>query len=172
MLHYKLIVPYSMNDDGVGIPASRGYTIPFLQYSTMIYMHHCANPCFRLYTEIPTHLPSSINLIQLPRRRNLPDISAIHPVSPPSKSAKHTWLLVLCPLTGKCIACLLPLYVPISLNRLILSFTSLLNSFSIFIFVRSAVSAAIVLLSMSPTLARGKMWCFARMREECCWPMP
>lgn len=39
-------------------------------------------------------------------------------------------------------------------------------------FERSAVMARMVLVGISPIRARGKMWCFARMREECCVPMP
>lgn len=48
-------------------------------------------------------------------------------------------LLVFCPLTGRLIACLLPLYVPRLRNRVILSTISLLLSFSIFMVLSSAV---------------------------------
>ena len=80
--------------------------------------------------------------------------------------------LVLCPRTGKPMACRLPLYVPISFNRLILSCTSRRASFSIFIVDNSAVRSMTVAFFNAPTLAQGWMWNLAMIFCETLGPMP
>lgn len=96
-----------------------------------------------------------------------------------SQPFRSTWLsflavlicvLVLWPRTGKPIACLLPLYVPISLNLLMLSCTIFLASFSIVIVDSSAVNAVIVLCGKEPIFIRGWMQYLARIRVEVCGP--
>ena len=66
-----------------------------------------------------------------------------------------TCVLVLCPLTGKPIACLLPRYVPISLNLLMLSCSCRLRSVSIFMLDNSALILRIWLLTRLLTFAVG-----------------
>ena len=83
-----------------------------------------------------------------------------------------TCVLVLWPRTGSPIACRLPLYVPISFNRFMFSCTSLLASFSIFIFVNSAVRSRTVAFLRLPTLAKGWMWNRAMTRCDTLGPMP
>jgi hypothetical protein len=64
--------------------------------------------CIPYYTtsSIPTHSTIPCDLVQLSRRHNLPIISH-NPFQ--LQPLEHTCDLVLCPLTGKPIACLLPL---------------------------------------------------------------
>lgn len=89
-----------------------------------------------------------------------------------SFSTVDVWVLVLCPLTGKPIACRLPLYVPVSLSRLMLLTISLRRSFSIFMFDNSAVMSRIVWLEREPRRAVGWI-CRRAMRREATWgPTP
>jgi hypothetical protein len=81
-------------------------------------------------------------------------------------------VLVLCPRTGRPIACLRPLYVPISFNLRMLSCTSRRASFSIFIVDNSAVRSMTVAFLSAPTLAQGWMWNLAMMFCETLGPMP
>ena len=81
-------------------------------------------------------------------------------------------VLVLCPLTGKPIACLLPLYVPISLNRVIFCTNSLRKSFSIFIFDSSALISSTFLLEREPRRAVGWMYMRASRCAHIWGPMP
>ena len=69
----------------------------------------------------------------------------------------RTCVRVLCPLTGKLIACLLPLYDPMSLSLLMLSCIRLLRSFSIGIFDKAAVRSWTCLFPKPPTFAVGCM---------------
>lgn len=81
-------------------------------------------------------------------------------------------VLVLCPLTGKLIACLLPRYVPISLNRLMLSCSCRLRSVSIFMLDNSALILKIWLLTRLLTFAVGWMWNRAIIRCDTLGPIP
>ena len=71
----------------------------------------------------------------------------------PRSMALHTCVLVRWPLTGICIACLLPRYAPMSLKSLILSCNLRLKSFSMVIFESSAVKSSTCLSAKLPTLA-------------------
>lgn len=80
------------------------------------------------------------------------------------------WFLALCPRTGRPIACLLPLYEPMSFNRLMFSCTIFLASFSIVIVDSSAVSASTVLGDRASSLCRGKMEYLAIIRSAVVGP--
>lgn len=68
-----------------------------------------------------------------------------------------TCVLVLCPRTGICIACLLPLCEPISLNRRILLRTSRRSSFSMVMPASWALISSTCWLSSEPMRAVGWM---------------
>lgn len=80
------------------------------------------------------------------------------------------WFLALCPRTGRPIACRLPLYAPISFNRLMFSCTIFLASFSIVIVDSSAVSASTVFDDKDSSLARGKIEYLAMIRSAVVGP--
>lgn len=65
----------------------------------------------------PVQFPSRSSLTEPPKYQH---VHLSHTIPNP-KTILHTCVLVLCPLTGIPIACLLPLYAPISLKRLMLS---------------------------------------------------
>lgn len=107
--------------------------------------------------------------------------SSLNPSTPSPQPDRSTLLnfpavavcvLVLCPLTGIPIACLLPLYVPISRNLVIFPLSSLRRSFSIFMLVSSAVMSSTVCELRE--LRRAVEWmCRRASRCRATWgPMP
>lgn len=82
------------------------------------------------------------------------------------------WLLVLCPLTGKLIACLRPRYAPISRNRLMLSCNWRRRSFSSVIVLSSAASEFICRSLRFPMRAVLWMWNLAINCWQTLGPMP
>ena len=92
---------------------------------------------------------------------------------------RSTWLiflavmicvLVFWPRTGNPMACLLPLNVPISRSRLMLSCNDFLASFSMVMVESSAESAVIVFCGRDPSFWRGWMLYLARIRADVCGP--
>ena len=110
---------------------------------------------------------AAIVLLSSPKTRNHPNRSTLFIFA-----AVLVCVLVLCPLTGNPIACLLPLYAPISLNRLMFSLSSLRKSFSIFMFDSSAVMSRTFWLLRESRRAVGCMWRRARRCAQTWGPMP
>ncbi len=88
------------------------------------------------------------------------------------RPSQHTCVLVLCPRTGKFMACLLPLYVPISCNRRMLSLIRRRRSFSNVIVLSSAARSLICLSFSDAILAVSWMCIFAIICRQTCGPMP
>lgn len=84
--------------------------------------------------------------------------------------AVAVWFCVFCPLTGKFIACLLPLYVPISFSLMIFCCIILRASLSMVICESSAVRDVTVRGFSEPHFASLWMENLARIREEAVGP--
>ena len=100
-------------------------------------------------------LTMPIYLIELMSSSNLKHPSLAYRSTSTLTHIEHTWVRVLCPLTGKFCACLFPLYAPISFNLLIFSLISRRKSFSIVMEESSELRSSTCLGDSSPNLHEG-----------------